>query len=150
MKPACEPASCRPRLCAFLKKPLESCPFAAPCWTPLEENISWSEISFSLRNFPVRAFDSRAQGLSTPLARRRSSFPLPSPNVVRTHPIERYQTLRNSAPCLSCAATSRRAPNWNSEEARTWEYHPQPTVPPPHLNRLAESRRQPVGCISRG
>ena len=40
---------------------------------------------------------------------------------------------------------SRRAPNWGSEEARTWEhYHPQPTIPPPRLNRQAESRRQPV------
>ena len=35
------------------------------------------------------------------------------------------------------------------EEARTWEHHhPQPTIPPPRLNRQAESRRQPVGCIS--
>ena len=43
---------------------------------------------------------------------------------------------------------SRRAPNWGSEEARTWEHHPQPTIPPPRLNRQAESRRQPVGSIS--
>ena len=54
----------------------------------------------------VRAFDSRAQELSTPLARRRSSCPLPSPNLVRTHPMERYQALRDSTPCLSRAATS--------------------------------------------
>ena len=31
MKPACEPASSRPKPCASLKKPHESCPFAAPC-----------------------------------------------------------------------------------------------------------------------
>ena len=31
MKPAREPASCRPKPCASLKKPHESCPFAAPC-----------------------------------------------------------------------------------------------------------------------
>ena len=37
------------------------------------------------------------------------------------------------------------------EEARTWEHHhPQPTIPPPRLNRQAESRRQPVACISWG
>ena len=107
--------------------------------------------SFSLRNLPVRASDSCAQGFSTSLARRRSSCPPPSPNLVRTHPIERYQALRDSAPCLSRAATSRRAPNWNLEDARTWEHHPQPTIiPPPRLNRPAESRRRPVGCISRG
>ena len=31
MKPAREPASSRPKRCAFLKKPHESCPFATPC-----------------------------------------------------------------------------------------------------------------------
>ena len=65
---------------------------------------------FFLRKLPVRAFDSRAQRFSTPLARRRSSCPPPSPNLVRTHPIERYQALRNSAPCIARAATSQRAP----------------------------------------
>ena len=66
-----------------------------------------SEISFSLRNLPVRAFDSRAQGFSPPLARQRSSCPPPSPNLVRTHPIENYQALHDcdSAPCLSRATT---------------------------------------------
>ena len=59
----------------------------------------------SLRNLPVRAFDSRAQGFSPPLARQRSSCPPPSPNLVRTHPIENYQALRDSAPCLLRAAT---------------------------------------------
>ena len=59
----------------------------------------------SLRNLPVQACDSRAQGFSPPLARRRSSYPPPSPNLVRTHPIEHYQPLRDSAPCLSRAAT---------------------------------------------
>ena len=48
---------------------------------------------------------SRAQGFSTPLARRRPSCPPPSPNMVRTHPIECYQALRDCAPCLSRAAT---------------------------------------------
>ena len=91
---------------------------------------------------------SRAQGFSTPLARRRSSCPPPSPNLVRTHPIERYQALRDSAPCLSRATTSRRAPNWSSEEARTWEHHPQETIPPPRLNRQAEVRRPPVCMVT--
>ena len=64
-----------------------------------------TDISFSLRNLPVCAFDSRAQGSSPPLARQRSSCPLPSPNQVRTHPIENYQALHDSTPCLSRAAT---------------------------------------------
>ena len=70
-----------------------------------KEKRPWSDINFSLVNLPVRAFDSREQGFSTPLARQRSSCPPPSPNLVRTHPIERYQPLRDSAPCLSRAAT---------------------------------------------
>ena len=45
------------------------------------------------------------QGFSPPLARRRSNCPPPSPNLVRTSPIEYYQALRDSAPCLSRAAT---------------------------------------------
>ena len=71
-----------------------------------------ADISFSLRNLPVRAFDSRAQGFSTPLARRRSRCPPPlpnlvrkPPNLVRKHPIERYRALRDSAPSLSRATT---------------------------------------------
>ena len=107
MKPAREPASSRPKPCASLKKPHESCPFAAPCGPRRKKNDDrgTSDISFSLRNLPVLACDSRAQGFSPPLARRRSSCPPPSPNLVRTHPIENYQALRDSAPCLSRAAT---------------------------------------------
>ena len=51
---------------------------------------------------------------------------------------------------LACHHIFRRAPNWSSEEARTWEHHRQPTIPPPRLNRQAEPQGQPVGCISRG
>ena len=105
MKPAREPASSRPEPCASLKKPHESCPFAAPCGPRRKKNDCSQDISFSLRNLPVHAFDSRGQGFSPPLARRRSSCPPPSPNLVRTHPIEHYQALRDSAPCLSRAAT---------------------------------------------
>ena len=83
----------------------------------VRKNRPWSEISFSLRSLPVRAFDSLAQGFSISLARRRSSCPPPSPNVVRTHPLERYRAFRDSAPCLSSAITCRRTPNWSAEEA---------------------------------
>ena len=72
-------------------------------------------ISVSLKNVPVRASDSRAQGFNTFLARRRSSCPLSWPNLARTHPID--QAFRDRAPCLSRATTSRRAPNWSSEQA---------------------------------
>ena len=105
MKPAREPASSRPKPCAFLKKPHESCPFAAPCGPRRKKTDRGQRSAFPFRNLPVRAFDSRAQRFSPPLARPRSSCPLPSPNLVRTHPIENYQALRDSAPCLSRTAT---------------------------------------------
>ena len=38
MKPAREPASSRPKPCASLKKPQESCPFAAPCGPRRKKN----------------------------------------------------------------------------------------------------------------
>ena len=52
-----------------------------------------SEIGFSLRKLPVRAFDSRAQGFNTPLAHRRSTCRLPSRNLVRAHAIEHHQVV---------------------------------------------------------
>ena len=97
MKSAREPPSSRPTPYASLKTPHESCPIAAPCGP--------RRISFSLINLPVNDFDSRTQGFSTPLARRRSSCPPPSPNLMRTQPIERYQALRDSALCLLRATT---------------------------------------------
>ena len=111
------------------------------------------KISFSPRNLPVHAFDSRARGFSTPLARRQSSCTPPSPNLVRTNPIERYQAL--SATVLPASRVPPlRPPEGHENGARKrrapGEHHPQPTIPPPRLNRSAESRRQPVGCISQG
>ena len=105
MKPAREPASSRPKPFASLKKPHEPCPFAAPCGSRRKKMTVARHRSFSLRNLAVQACVSRAQGFSPLLARRRSSCPPPSPNLMRTYPIEHYQALRDSAPCLSRAAT---------------------------------------------
>ena len=103
MKPAREPASSRPKPYASSEKPHESCPFAAPCGLRSKKNDRCQTSAFP--NLPVHAFDARAQRFSPPLARRRSTCPPPSPNLVRTHPIEHYQALRDSAPCLSRATT---------------------------------------------
>ena len=104
MKPAREPASSRSKLCASLKSPTNL--VRLPLLVVLvRRKTPWPDITFSLRNLRVYAFHSCAQGFSTALARQRSSCPPPSPNLVRTHPIERYQDLLESAPCLSRAAT---------------------------------------------
>ena len=116
------------------------------------KNWPWSDISFSLGNLPVHAFYYRAQMFSPPLARRRSSCPPPLPNLGRTHPIEYYQALRHSPPSFSRAAT---LPKGTKLELGRGAHlgtpsSSQPTIPPPYFNRQAESRRQPVGCSSRG
>ena len=104
----------------------------------------------SLRNLPVRAFDSRAQGFSPPLARQRSSCPPPSPNLVRTHLIENHQALRDIAPCLSRAAT---LPKATKLELGRGAHLKTPSsanhTAAARLKRQVGSRRQPVGCISR-
>ena len=76
MKLAREPASSRPKPCTSLKKSQESCPFAAPCGPRRKKKKHGSDISFSLINLPVRAFDSRAQRFSTPPG--SSTIELPS------------------------------------------------------------------------
>ena len=146
MKPVREPASNRPKPCVSLKKAHESCPVTAPCGPCMKKNNRGQTLAF-----PSDTSWFTPSGFNPPLARRRSSFPPPSSNLVRTHPIEHYQALRDSAPCLSRAATLPTGTKSKlGREVHTWEHRPQPTIPPPRLNRQAESRRQPVGCISRG
>ena len=101
MKPARGPASSRPKPCASFKKPYESCPFAAPCGPRRKKNDRGQRSAFPSETSRF----ARVQGFSPPLARQRSSCPSPSPNLVRTHPIENYQALRDSVPCPSRAAT---------------------------------------------
>ena len=120
-KPAREPASSCPKPCASLKKAPENFPARRSLLALVKRKQTVVRDRLSLRNLPVCAFDSRAQGFCTPLARRRSSGPLSSPNLVLSRLIARaaapYQTFRDSAPSLSRFTTSRRAPNWSSEEA---------------------------------
>ena len=116
----------------------------------------WSEISFPLRKPSVRAFDSRAQGFRTPLARRRWSclaeYGAYSPDKTCHDTLARaaapYQTFSDSATCFSRTTSSRRTPNWLPGRGALGGHHPQPTKPPPHLNRPAESRSKSVRIIS--
>ena len=147
MKPAREPASSCPMPCASLKKPHETCPFAAPCGPRREKNDLGQTPSFPLRNLPVRAFNSFAQEFSLPwLVDDRAALRVRRICCVPT----RWSATRLSATVLPVSRVpppSRRAPNWSSEEARTWEHHPQPTIPLPSLNRQAESRKQAASWL---
>ena len=153
MKPAREPASSRPKPCAYLEKPHDSLARSPHLVGPRRKKTDHGQRStFPSETSRFAPLIVTHRGSALPWLIDNSSCPPPSPNLVRIHPKERYQTLcdMHNAPCLSRVATSRRASNWSSEEARTWKHHPQPTIQPPRLSRPAESRRQPVGCIFRG
>ena len=149
MKPAREPASSRPKPCASLKKPHESCPFAAPCGSRRKKNDRGQTSAFPSETSRFKPVILAHRGSALPwLVDDRAPLRLRRLWCVPT----RQSTTRLSATVLPASRVpppSRWAPNWGSEEARTWEHHhPQPTIPPPRLNRQAESRRQSVGCIS--
>ena len=106
MKPAREPASSRPKPCASLKKPHESCPFAAPCGPRRKKKYRGQRSAYPPETSRFAPLILAHRGSALPwLVDDRAALRLPSPNLVRTHPIERYQALRDSAPCLSRAAT---------------------------------------------
>ena len=140
MKPAREPASSRPKHYASLKKPHESCLFAVSCGP--RKNKKNTVVGHQL--FPQKPPGSRLRfsrtgvqhspGSSTIELHDRASLRLCRIWCVPT----RYSATRLSAtvlPASRCRNTSRRAPNSSSEEVRAWEHHPQPTIPPPRLNR---------------
>ena len=137
MKPAHEPASRRPNPCVFFEKPHESCPFAAPCGPRRKKDDRGQTSVFTFKNLPVRAFDSRPQGFSPPLARRRSSFPPPSPNLVRTYPIKNYQAFhdRCSLP-LAC----RHPPQGHQIGARKRRRHRNTILSRPYRRRISTDR----------
>ena len=105
MKPAREPASSRLRPFVSLKKPHESCPFAAPGGPRRKKNDRGQRSAFpsETSRFALSILAHRGSALLWLV-----NVDLPSalsPNPVRTHPIDNYQALRDSAPCLSRAAT---------------------------------------------
>ena len=140
MKPAREPASSQPSkaLLCILEKAPRIWPIRPPCGPRRKNKTAVVRHQLSLRNLAVRAFDFRAQGFSPPLARRRSSCPPPSPNLVRTHPIEHYyQALRDSAPLLSRAA---RPPEGHQIGARKRRASGNTTLSQPYRRRVSTDR----------
>ena len=99
MEPVREPASSPPKPCASLKK---------------NTNLARSPLLVALvgRNKTVvrhQLFPQKPPGSNLCFSRTGvQSSPgssLPSPDLVRNHPIKYYQALRDSGPCLSRAAT---------------------------------------------
>ena len=104
MKPAREPASSRPKPCASLKKPHESCPFAAPCGPRGKKNDRGQRSAFpsETSRFALSILAHRGSALPW-LVNDRAALRLR--RIWCVHLIENYQALRDSAPCLSRAAT---------------------------------------------
>ena len=147
MKPAREPPSSRPKPCASLKKPHESCLFAASCGPRRKKKDRGQTSAFPSETSLFAPLILVHRGSALPwLVNDRAAFRLHRIWCVPT----RTRTTRPSATVLPASRVpppSRRAPNWSSKKAHTWKHYPQPTIPPPRLNRQAELRRQPVGII---
>ena len=103
MKLAREPASSRPKPCASLKKPHESCPFAASSGPRRKKNDRGQRSAFpsETSRFAVSILEQRGSALPW-LVNDRAALRLR--RIWCAHPIENYQALRDSAPCLSRAA----------------------------------------------
>ena len=86
VKPAHEPVSA----CAKPRVPLKSAPetmaIRGSGLTIVGRNQAEARNNLSLKILLVLGCDSRLQGFSTPLARRRSSYPPSSTNLMTTHP----------------------------------------------------------------
>ena len=105
MKPAREPASSRPKSCAFLKKPHESCPFAASCGPRRKKNDRGQRSAFPSETSRFKPVILAHRGSALPwLVNDRAALRLRRIWCVPTR-VEYYQALRDSAPCLSRAAT---------------------------------------------
>ena len=153
MKPAREPASSRPKPCASLKNALRILPVRRFLLTLVGRKKTEVSTALALTTWGASSWLA-SQFMPLILAHRGSALPWlvddrdvlpPSPNLVRTYPMERNQALRDSASCFSRAVASRRTHQIGARKRRaSGEHHPQPTKPPPHLNRPAESRVSPV------
>ena len=141
MKPAREPASSRPKPCASLKESYESCPFAAPCGLRRKKNYRGQTSTFPTETSRFTSLIVAHRGSALPwLVEDRAALCLRRIWCVPT----RWSTIRLSAtmpPASRVSPPSRRAPNWSSEGAHTWEHHPQP-------NHIAAAS-QPTGRIAK-
>ena len=159
MKPAREPASSHPKRCVSLKTRPRNISVRRSSLALVGRNRPWSGISFASeisRFAPLNLSPNRVRqspGSSTiELLSTLAEFSAYPPDRACHSTLARsaatFQDFRDSAPYLSRANISRRAPNWSSEEARLVST----ILDQPNRRRIsiqsAKSRRQPVGCIS--
>ena len=144
MKPACEPASSRPKPCASLKKPHESCPFAAPCGPRRKKNDRGQTSAFPSETSRFKPVILAHRGSALPwLVDDRAALRLRRIWCVPTD-----RALPGSPRQCSLPLACRHPPEGHQVGARKRPAPGNTILSQPHhrsLNRQAESRRQPVG-----
>ena len=150
IEPAREPASSRQKPRASLINAPRILPFRRSLLALVWRKQTWSEISFPLRNLPVRPFDFRTQGFSIPLAGRRSSCHPSSLYLMRTHCWFALPLIVIPRQCHLPLACHHLPKGTKLELARgaPGEHHSQPTIPLPRLNRPPELAKHQVDCTS--
>ena len=120
-------ASSRSKPCTSLKSAPGVLPICCCLFTLVRRKQAVVREQLSPQEPPGRAMDSRVQGFSTPLARRRSRHPSLSPTLTLTRPLDhvtvrvvrvllrptRLSTIIDSASCISRATSFRRSRTWN-------------------------------------
>ena len=148
VKPAREPASSRPKPCASLKKPHESCPFAAPCGFRTKKNDVVRHQLFPQKPPVLRIGFWRA---GVQLSPRLSTIELPSA-FAESGAYSPDRELPGSSRQCSLPLACRHPPEGTKFELGKGAHLGTPSI----ANRTAassqpqaESRRQPVGYTSR-
>ena len=150
MKSAREPASSSPKPCASLKKPHESCPFAAPCGPRRKKNDRGQRSAFPSETSGSRFRFSRTGVQPSPGS---SMIELPSAFAESgAYPSDRE--VPGSPRQCSLPLACHHPPEGHQIGARKRRTPENTILSRPYCrrvsNRQAESRKQPVGCISRG
>ena len=160
MKLGPEPASAHPKARVFFVRAPGILPVRRSRLALLGRILAVVTNQFFFKNLPVLTFDLRGQGFRTPLARRRSSYPPSSPNLVLTHPTvstaTRLRVLRHPirlSVTISPASRVPHAPEGHHigvRERCTWRNRPDITKLPTLVNQPAGSGGQPVSVTFRG
>ena len=114
MKLACDRASSRPKPCASLENSQRILSVRRSLFALVGRKQTMVRDHIYPKKSLVRAFGSRAQVLSTPQARQRSSCPRPQPNLVLNRPVEcaaiRLRVLRCPTKLSAILSPSSRVP----------------------------------------
>ena len=150
MKPAREPASSRPKPCASLKKPHESCPFATPCGPRRKKNDRGQRSAFPSETSRFALWILAHRGSALPGS---SMIELPSAFAeFGADPTDKE--LPGSPRQCSLPLACRHPPEGHQVGARKRRTPENIILSQPYCRRVStdrpKSRKQPICCISRG